>query len=156
MAKVSELQLQHQSPSSEYSGLISLRIDWFDLSVQGTLKNLLQHHNMGHHEALPYALRTPERGPPPYSLGHIGRFVRSTLVLGWGLQGRKAWLWLGLPPWSGVELLVAPHQTLSPALGWCVQGKACQDKGIVRSTPTALSAAVTSTVSWDSLCPHFP
>ena len=34
------------SPSSEYSGLISFRIDWFDLlAVQGTLKNLLQHHN---------------------------------------------------------------------------------------------------------------
>ena len=32
------------SPSNEYSGLISLRIDWFDLlSVQGTLKSLLQH-----------------------------------------------------------------------------------------------------------------
>ena len=33
------------SPSSEYSGLISFRIDWFDLAVQGTLKNLLQHHS---------------------------------------------------------------------------------------------------------------
>ena len=33
------------SPSSEYSGLISFRIGWFDLfGVQGTLKNLLQHH----------------------------------------------------------------------------------------------------------------
>ena len=33
------------SPSSEYSGLISLKIDWFDLlAVQGTLKSLLQHH----------------------------------------------------------------------------------------------------------------
>ena len=33
------------SPSSEYSGLISLRIDWFDLlAVQGTLKSL-QHHS---------------------------------------------------------------------------------------------------------------
>ena len=33
------------SPSNEYSGLISFRIDWFDLlAVQGTLKNLLQHH----------------------------------------------------------------------------------------------------------------
>ena len=32
------------SPSNEYSGLISLRIDWFHLlSVQGTLKSLLQH-----------------------------------------------------------------------------------------------------------------
>ena len=35
------------SPSNEYSGLISFRIDWFDsLVVQGTLKNLLQHHSL--------------------------------------------------------------------------------------------------------------
>ena len=34
------------SPSNEYSGLISLRIDWLDfLAVQGTLKSLLQHHS---------------------------------------------------------------------------------------------------------------
>ena len=34
------------SPSSEYSGLISFRMDWLDLPVvQGTLKNLLQHHS---------------------------------------------------------------------------------------------------------------
>ena len=34
------------SPSNEYSGLISLRIKWFDLlAVQGTLKSLLQHHS---------------------------------------------------------------------------------------------------------------
>ena len=34
------------SPSSEYSGLISFEIDWFDLpAVEGTLKSLLQHHN---------------------------------------------------------------------------------------------------------------
>ena len=34
------------SPSSEYSGLISFRIDWLDLLVvQGTLKSLLQHHS---------------------------------------------------------------------------------------------------------------
>ena len=42
---------QHQglgfsiSPSKEYSGLISFRIDWFDLlAVQGTIKSLFQHH----------------------------------------------------------------------------------------------------------------
>ena len=35
------------SPSNEYSGLISFRIDWLDLlAVQGTLKSLLQHHNL--------------------------------------------------------------------------------------------------------------
>ena len=34
------------SPSNEYSGLISLRINWFDfLAVQGALKSLLQHHS---------------------------------------------------------------------------------------------------------------
>ena len=35
------------SPFNEYSGLISFRIDWFDLlAVQGTLKNLLQHQSL--------------------------------------------------------------------------------------------------------------
>ena len=34
------------SPSNEYSGLVSFRIDWYDLfAVQGTLKSLLQHHH---------------------------------------------------------------------------------------------------------------
>ena len=34
------------SPSNEYSGLISFRVDWLDLlAVQGTLKSLLQHHS---------------------------------------------------------------------------------------------------------------
>ena len=32
------------SPSNEFTGLISFRIDWFDLAVQETLKSLLQHH----------------------------------------------------------------------------------------------------------------
>ena len=47
VAKVLELQLQLSiSPSNEYSGLIFFRIDWFDLlSVQRTLKSLLQHHS---------------------------------------------------------------------------------------------------------------
>ena len=35
------------NPSNEYPGLISFRIDWFDLlAVQGALKSLLQHHNL--------------------------------------------------------------------------------------------------------------
>ena len=34
------------SPSNEYSGLISFRVDWFDLlALQGALKSLLQHHS---------------------------------------------------------------------------------------------------------------
>ena len=43
------LEIQHHSPSNEYSELISFRIDWFDLlAVQGTLKSLLPHHSMFH------------------------------------------------------------------------------------------------------------
>ena len=39
------------SPSNEYSGLISFRIDWLDfLAVQGTLKSLLQHHTVQKHQ----------------------------------------------------------------------------------------------------------
>ena len=35
------------SPSNEYSGLITFKMDWLDLlAVQGTLKSLLQHHNL--------------------------------------------------------------------------------------------------------------
>ena len=45
MAKVLEFQFHHQSPPSEYSGLISFRVDWMDLLVvEGTPKHLLQHH----------------------------------------------------------------------------------------------------------------
>ena len=44
MAKVLSFSI---SPSSEHSGLISFRTDWFDLlAVQGTLKNLLQYYNL--------------------------------------------------------------------------------------------------------------
>jgi len=46
MSKVLGFQLQH-NPSKEYSGLISIRIGWFDLlSVQGILKSLLQNQNL--------------------------------------------------------------------------------------------------------------
>ena len=45
MAKVLELQLQHQSFQWIF-GLISFRMDWLDLlAIQGTLKSLLQHHS---------------------------------------------------------------------------------------------------------------
>ena len=45
VAKVLEFHFSI-SPSNEYSGLISFRMDWLDLlAVQGTLKSLLQHHS---------------------------------------------------------------------------------------------------------------
>ena len=44
--QVAKVLVINISPSNEYSGLISFRIDWLDLlAVQGTLKSLLQHHS---------------------------------------------------------------------------------------------------------------
>ena len=46
VAKVLEFQLDRISPSNEYSGLISFRMDWLDLfAIQGILKSLLQHYS---------------------------------------------------------------------------------------------------------------
>ena len=42
------------NPSNEYSGLISFRVDWLDFAFQGTLKSLLQHHNLKG-SVLPYS-----------------------------------------------------------------------------------------------------
>ena len=44
VAKLLEIQLLHQSLQWIYSGLISFRMGWLNLAVQGTLKSLLQHH----------------------------------------------------------------------------------------------------------------
>ena len=44
--QVAKVLVFNISPSNKYSGLISFRTDWFDLTaVQGTLKSLFQHHN---------------------------------------------------------------------------------------------------------------
>ena len=55
------------SPSNEYSGLISLRMDWLDLlAVQGTLKSLLQHHSSKHQLTIIWT--SLEEISPEYSL----------------------------------------------------------------------------------------
>ena len=70
------------SPSNEYSGLISFRMDWLDiLAVQGTLKSLLQHRNLkasilwlrvrrstdgGQHQAVKAAIWYASPTPPPW------------------------------------------------------------------------------------------
>ena len=63
------------SPSGEYSGLISFRMDWLDLlAVQGTLKSLLQHHS----------LKAPILQHPVFflvQLSHLYMTTRKTIVL---------------------------------------------------------------------------
>ena len=63
------------SPSSEYSGLISFRIDWFELlAVQGTLKSLLQHHSSEASVLLRSAFFVVQ-------LSHLYRTTRKTVTL---------------------------------------------------------------------------
>ena len=58
------------SPSNEYSGLISFRIDWFYLlAVQGTLKSLLQHHNSKPSICWPLALFIVQLSYPHMTTG---------------------------------------------------------------------------------------
>ena len=83
-------------PSNEHSGLISFRIDWFDLlAVQGTLKILLQHHN----------LKAPR-------LQHSAFFMSqpSHLYMTTGLCGIYAYEW-GFPGGSVVKNLPAKEDT---------------------------------------------
>ena len=57
------------SPSNEYSGLISFRMDWLDLlTVQGTLKSLRQHHSSKASIASSYMMLMP-REPGRWKLG---------------------------------------------------------------------------------------
>ena len=69
------------SPSNEYSGLISFRIDWFDLlAVQGTLKSLLQHHNSKASILRHSAFFMVQLSHPYMTTGKTKAVIRRTLV----------------------------------------------------------------------------
>ena len=77
-----EFQFQrHISPSNEYSGLISFRIDWLDLlAVQEILKSLLQHHN-SKASILPWsAFFIVQRLYPYMTTGKTTALTRQTFV----------------------------------------------------------------------------
>ena len=64
-------------PSNKYSGLISFRIDWFDLlAVQGTLKSLLQHHI-----SKASILQCSAPYGPALTFIHTGKTTGKTIVL---------------------------------------------------------------------------
>ena len=72
------------SPSNEYSGLISFRIDWLDfLAVQGTLKSLLQHHSSEASILLCSAFFTVQLSHPYMTTGKIVALTRWTLLTKW-------------------------------------------------------------------------
>ena len=69
------------SPSSEYSGLISFRIDWFDrLSVQSTLKSILQHHSSKVYILLCSAFFIVQLSHPYMTTGKTIALTRRTFV----------------------------------------------------------------------------
>jgi len=69
------------SPSSEYSGLISFRMDWLDLlAVHGTLKSLLQHHSSKASILLHLAFFTVQLSHPYMTTGKTIALTRRTFV----------------------------------------------------------------------------
>ena len=69
------------SPSNEYSGLISFRMDWLDLlAVQGTLKSFLQHHSSKASILLCSAFFTVQLSHPYMTTGKTIALTRWTIV----------------------------------------------------------------------------
>ena len=69
------------SPSKEYSGLISFRMDWLDLlAVQGTLKSLLQHHSSKASFLQHSAFFTVQFSHPYMTIGKIIALTRQTFA----------------------------------------------------------------------------
>ena len=69
------------SPSNEYSGLISFRMDWLDLlAVQGTLKSLLQHHSSKASNLLHSAFFIVQLSHPCMTTGKAIALTRWTFV----------------------------------------------------------------------------
>ena len=69
------------SPSNEYSGLISFRIDWLDLlAVQGTLKSLLQRHSSKPSILRPSAFFILQLSHPYMTIGKTIAFTKWTIV----------------------------------------------------------------------------
>ena len=101
------------SPSNEYSGLISFRMDWLDLlAVQGTLKGLLQHHSSK------YVLSYNKYGyqfSSVQSLSHVWLFVTP-----WTAAHQASWSitnsWSLLKFMSIESVMLSNHLILCPLL----------------------------------------
>ena len=89
------------SPSSEYSGLISFRMDWFGLlAVQGTLKRLLQHHSS----------KSSVLQHPAFFMGQLSHTYMTTgktiALTFWTFVGKAMSLWKSngsSPAWLHIE-----------------------------------------------------
>ena len=84
VARVLEFQLKHQfKPSSEYSELVSFRMNWLDLlAIQGTLKSLLQHFSSKASILWHSAFLTFQISHPYMTTGKTIALTRQTLCSG--------------------------------------------------------------------------
>ena len=104
------------SPSNEYSGLISFRIDWFDLlAVQGTLKNLLQHHS-----SKPFQNKTAHFQMQSLSsnLGHIKAATRKQWVLMKCTRVRYFWFFGVCTGFTGLHSVYGVQTRLKVNFTW--------------------------------------
>ena len=101
-------------PSNEYSGLISFKINWFDLlAVQGTLKNLLQHHS-SKASILPHY-------PPQISLSFPSHMLWLHALGPWKLDVAM-WVALTCDVWAEVILVSATVTCSSLIRLWAKYG----------------------------------
>ena len=113
------------SHSNEYSGLISLRIDWFDLcAVQGTLRSLLQHHNSKASILCCLVFFLVQLSHLYTTTGKTIAFINRTLesdifalLIGWLLSLKSMLQFLlGFPGWQRIHLPM--QETLTQSLNW--------------------------------------
>ena len=114
--------------SSEYSRLISFRIDWFDLlAVQGTLKNLLQHHGLEASILQRSALFIVQISHPYVTTGKTKALTRRTFV------GKVMSLFFNMLSRLVMEKAMAPHSsTLAWKLPWTEEPGRLQSMGSLR------------------------
>ena len=96
------------SPSNEYSGLTSFRIDWFDLAVQRTLKSLLQSPALAGRFYLFFKPYEPSGNPPFKNITSVWNKVPGTsLVIQWLKRHTSTVRGMGLIPGQGTKVLHA-------------------------------------------------
>ena len=110
------------SPCNEYSGLISFRMDWFDLlALQGTLKSLLQHHSSKASILQCSAFFMVQLSHPYMTTGKTTALTRRTFVskvmslLYQGSNSRPLHWKCGLNDWPAKEV---PRLYLMPLCTW--------------------------------------
>ena len=113
------------SPSNEYSGLISFRIDWFDFAVQGTLKSLLQHHNLRASVLWCSAIFMVQLSHPYMTIGKTIALTRWTFV------GRVMSLLLNNAVYVG-HVYVAPSSKEQASFNFMASVTVCSDFGATK------------------------